>query len=590
MLLRCCPRVAEILSAALIRSKLRSPASALQIARRKASRLSYYHAPSDVPLLPLTVGQVIDRAADTMGDNVAIISCHQNITKTYVQYKLDVDHLAAALASLRLPVGSMIGLMAANIYEWTVVQFASAKAGLILVNINTAYQVPELEYCLETVDCAAVILSEIFTRQDNYAMMLQIAPELEHSSPGELKCKKLPSLKYVIMLGDEVKPGTIRYDDLLAQATSKDYATVSMIEKQIRFDSPVNVQFTSGTTGKPKGALLSHFNIVNNANSLGPTLGLDKNDVICLNVPLIHCFGCVMGSLAASLFGSTIVMPASAFNAVASLGAITKHKCSVIYGTPTMYIDLLRHLNDAAYDVSSVRKGIMAGAPCPPEVIKNSMEQLNVKRLCICYGSTECSPVITATNPDEPVEKWIHTVGKPLGHVEVKVVDSSNNIVPLGTRGELCARGYLVFKRYHNQPDMTKDAVRDRWYHTGDEAIMTEDGHVIISGRIKDMICRGGENVYPLEVEEFLYTHPDIEEVQVVGVPDKRLGEEVCAWIKLKEGKSLTGEDVKKFCEGKISHFKTPKYILFVDTFPKTISGKIQKFKIREESRKKFKL
>ncbi|KAH8022510.1 hypothetical protein HPB51_025073 [Rhipicephalus microplus] len=520
MLLRCCPRVAEILSAALIRSKLRSPASALQVARRKASRLSYYHAPSDVPLLPLTVGQVIDRAADTMGDNVAIISCHQNITKTYVQYKLDVDHLAAALASLRLPVGSMIGLMAANIYEWTVVQFASAKAGLILV------------------DCAAVILSEIFTRQDNYAMMLQIAPELEHSSPGELKCKK----------------GTIRYDDLLAQATSKDYATVSMIEKQIRFDSPVNVQFTSGTTGKTKGALLSHFNIVNNANSLGPTLGLDKNDVICLNVPLIHCFGCVMGSLAASLFGSTIVMPASAFNAVASLGAITKHKCSVIYGTPTMYIDLLRHLNDAAYDVSSVRKGIMAGAPCPPEVIKNSMERLNVKQLC------------------------------------VKVVDSSNNIVPLGTRGELCARGYLVFKRYHNQPDMTKDAVRDRWYHTGDEAIMTEDGHVIISGRIKDMICRGGENVYPLEVEEFLYTHPDIEEVQVVGVPDKRLGEEVCAWIKLKEGKSLTGDDVKKFCEGKISHFKTPKYIVFVDTFPKTISGKIQKFKIREESRKKFNL
>ncbi|KAL1426133.1 hypothetical protein MTO96_018512 [Rhipicephalus appendiculatus] len=503
MLQRCCPRVAQALSAALTRAKLRSPASALQIASRKASRLSYYHAPSDVPLLPLTVGQ----------------------------YKLDVDHLAAALASLRLPVGSMIGLMAANMYEWIVVQFASAKAGLILVNVNTAYQVPELEYCLQTVDCAAVILSEKFTRQDNYAMMLQIAPELEHSNPGELKCKKLPRLKYVIMLGDEEKPGTIRYDDLLAQATSKDYCTVRMIEKQIRFDSPVNVQFTSGTTGKPKGALLSHFNIVNNANSLGPTLQLDKNDVICLNVPLIHCFGCVMGSLAA---------------------------CSVIYGTPTMYIDMLRHLNDSSYDVSSVRKGIMAGAPCPPEVVKNSIERLNTKRLCICYGSTECSPVITATNPDEPLEKWIHTVGKPLGHVEVKVVDANNNIVPLGTRGELCARGYLVFARYHNQPDMTKDAVRDKWYHTGDEAIMTEDGHVIISGRIKDMICRGGENVYPLEVEEFLYTHPDIEEVQVVGVPDKRLGEEVCAWIKLKQGKSLTKDDVKKFCEGKISHFKIP--------------------------------
>ncbi|KAH7947011.1 hypothetical protein HPB52_007408 [Rhipicephalus sanguineus] len=572
MLQRCCPWAAEILSASLTRPKLRSPTKALQVARRKASRLSYYHAPSNVPLLPLTVGQVIDRAADTMGDNMAIISCHQNISRTYVQYKLDVDHLAAALVSLRLPLGSMIGIVASNIYEWLVVQFASAKAGLILV------------------DCAAVILSEKFSRQDYYSMMLQIAPELEHSKPGELKCKKLPRLKYVILLGDETKPGTIRYDDLMAQATSKDYATVDMIENQIRFDSPVNVQFTSGTTGKPKGALLSHFNIVNNANSTGLLLGLDKNDVICLNVPMIHCFGCVMGSLAASVFGSTVVMPAPGFNAVASLEAITKQKCSVIYGTPTMYIDLLRHLNDSSYDVSSVRKGIMAGAPCPPEVVKKSMERLNVKRLCICYGSTECSPVITATSPDEPLEKWIHTVGKPLGHVEVKVVDPNNNIVPLGTRGELCARGYLVFARYYNQPDKTKDAVRDHWYHTGDEAIMTEDGQVIISGRIRDMICRGGENVYPLEVEEFLYTHPDIEEVQVVGVPDERLGEEVCAWIKLKQGKSLTEDDVKKFCEGKISHFKTPKYILFVDTFPKTVSGKIQKFKMREESRKKLNL
>ncbi|KAH6928781.1 hypothetical protein HPB50_019502 [Hyalomma asiaticum] len=531
MLQRCCRRAAGTLSAVVIRSMWRSGAGARQVARRKASRLSYYHASSDVPLLPLTVGQVIDRAADTMGDNVAIISCHQNISKTYVQYKLDV-------------------------------------------NINAAYQVPELEYCLRLVDCAAIILSEKFARQDYYSMMLKIAPELERCNPGELKCER----------------GTIRYDDLLAQATSKDYAAVDLIDQQIRFDSPVNVQFTSGTTGKPKGALLSHFNIVNNANSSGLAMGLDKNDAICLNVPMIHCFGCVIGSLAASVFGATIVMPAPGFNPVASLEAITKHKCTVIYGTPTMYIDLLRHLNDSSYDVSSVRKGVMAGAPCPPEVVKNAIERLNTKRLCIFYGSTECSPVITSTSPDEPLEKWIRTVGKPLDHVEVKVVDANNNIVPLGTRGELCARGYLVFIEYYNQPDKTKDAVRDKWYHTGDEAILTENGQVIISGRIKDMICRGGENVYPLEVEEFLYTHPDVEEVQVVGVPDERLGEEVCAWIKLKQGKSLSEDEVKKFCRGKISHFKTPKYILFVDTFPKTVSGKIQKFKMREESRKKFNL
>nr|XP_054922084.1 medium-chain acyl-CoA ligase ACSF2, mitochondrial-like isoform X2 [Dermacentor andersoni] len=572
MLQWCCRRAAQTLSPALTRPILKRRAKARHVSRRKTSRLSYYHAPGNVPLLPLTVGDVIDRAADTMGDNVAIISCHQEISKTYVQYKLDVDYLAAALASLRLRLGATIGIVSSNIYEWPVVQFASAKAGLVLVN------------------CEAVILSEKFACQDYYSMLLQIAPELERCNPGELKCERLPLLKYVILLGDEAKPGTIRYDDLLAQATAKDYAAVELIAQQIRFDSPVNVQFTCGTTGNPKGALLSHFSIVNNSNSCGHVAKLDQDDIICLNVPMIHCFGCVMGTLAAAVFGSTVVMPSPEFNAVTGLEAIAKHRCTAIYGTPTMYIDLLHHLNNSSYDVSSVRKGIMAGAPCPPEVIKNSMERLNTKGLCVCYGSTECSPVITASTPDEPLEKWIHTVGKPLDHVEVKVVDTNNNIVPLGSRGELCARGYLVFIEYCNQPDMTMEAVRDKWYHTGDQAIMTEDGHVIIRGRINDIIYRGGENVCPLEIEEFLYTHPDIEEVQVVGVPDKRLGEEICAWIKLKQGKSLTEKDVKTFCEGRISDFKTPKYILFVDTFPKTISGKIQKFKMKEDSRKKLKL
>ncbi|XP_075550696.1 putative acyl-CoA synthetase YngI [Dermacentor variabilis] len=590
MLQWCCRRAAQTLSPALTRPMLKRRAKALPVARRKTSRLSYYHAPGDVPLLPLTVGEVIDRAADTMGDNLAIISCHQEISKTYVQYKLDVDDLAAALASLRLRLGATIGIVSSNIYEWPVVQFASAKAGLVLVNVNTAYQVPELEYCLGLVNCEALILSEKFACQDYYSMLLQIAPELERCNPGELKCERLPLLKYVILLGDEAKPGTIRYDDLLAQATAKDYAAVELIAQQIRFDSPVNVQFTCGTTGKPKGALLSHFSIVNNSNSCGHVAKIDQDDIICLNVPMIHCFGCVMGTLAAAVFGSTVVMPSPEFSAVAGLEAIAKHRCTAIYGTPTMYIDLLHHLNNSSYDVSSVRKGIMAGAPCPPEVIKNSMERLNTKGLCVCYGSTECSPVITASTPDEPLEKWIHTVGKPLDHVEVKVVDTNNNVVPLGSCGELCARGYLVFIEYCNQPDMTMEAVRDKWYHTGDQAIMTEDGHVIIRGRINDIIYRGGEKVYPLEIEEFLYTHPDIEEVQVVGVPDKRLGEEICAWIKLKQGKSLTEKDVKTFCEGRISDFKTPKYILFVDTFPKTISGKIQKFKMKEDSRKKLKL
>ncbi|KAK8759189.1 hypothetical protein V5799_003175 [Amblyomma americanum] len=532
MLRRCWRRATAPFALAVARTP-KEQTRVRPVSRREASRLSYYHGTSQVPLLPLVAGEVVDGTADVKGDNVAVVSCHQGISKTYVQFKLDIDQLAAALVSLGLPLGSKIGVVSSNIYEWPVIQFATAKAGLVLVNVNTAYQVPEMEHCLKLVDCEALILSEKFARQDYYSMLLKIAPELEHCDPGNLKCQRLPCLKHVILLGDEAKPGTITYDELLTLPSRKDYAAVDLRASQIRFDAPVNVQFTSGTTGKPKGALLSHFNIVNNANSLGHNMGLHKQDeVICLNVPMIHCFA-----------HWRVLKP-------------------------------------------SINTGVMAGAPCPPEIIKHTIERMNTKRLHIFYGSTECSPVVTASDPDEPMEKWIHTVGRPLDHVEVKIVDDKNNIVPAGTRGELCARGYLIFLEYYNEPDRTKEVVRDKWYHTGDEAIMTEDGHVIISGRIKDMICRGGENVYPPEVEEFLYTHPDIEEVQVVGVPDKRLGEEICAWVKLKEGKTLTKEEIKEFCDGKISYFKTPKYVLFVDSFPKTVSGKIQKFKIREESRK----
>ncbi|XP_037281544.2 putative acyl-CoA synthetase YngI [Rhipicephalus microplus] len=590
MLQRCFRRAAGAISLTVSQRSPRYHLTIRHVQWREASRLSYYHAASEVPLLPLTMGQVLDRAADTMGDNLAVVSCHQGISKTYAQFKRDVDHLAAALVSLGLPPGAMIGILASNMYEWPVVQFATAKAGLVLVNVNTLYQVQELEYCLKLVDCEALIVSEKFARQEYYDMMLQIAPELERCKPGELKCARLPRLKHLILLGDEAKPGTLRYDDLLAQTTKKDYAAAEKIASKIGFDAPVNVQFTSGTTGKPKGALLSHFNIVNNANSMGRGLGLhEQHEIICLNVPMIHCFGCVIGTMGAVVFGSTVVIPSPVFNAFAGLQAVTDHRCTVLYGTPTMYIEILKHLS-ADYDISSLRKGAMGGAPCLPEVIKKSIERLNTKTVHIAYGATECSPVITTATFDASYEKWVNSVGKALDHVEVKVVDSENNIVPVGTPGELCARGYLVFLGYQNDPVMTEEVVRDKWYHTGDEAIMTEDGHVVISGRISDMICRGGENVYPLEIEEFLYTHPDIEEVQVVGVPDKKFGEEICAWVVLKEGSDLSERDLKMFCDGRISRFKTPKYIFFVDSFPKTVSGKIQKFKIREESRRKLNL
>lgn len=559
--------------------------------RAASSGVSYCRGASNIPLLPLTVGQVVDRTADAKGDNVAVVSCHQGISKTYSQLKHDIDQLAAALVSLGLPLGTKIAFLSTNIYEWPVVQFATAKAGLVLVNINTAYQAPEIEYCLNLAECEALIVSEKYARYDYYAMLLQLAPELERCKPGELKSSRLPRLKHVILLGDSAKPGTLSYDDILSQATAEDYANLESRAPRIRADLPVNLQLTSGTTGKPKGALLSHFNIVNNANCIGRLLGYHEQDeIICLNVPMMHCFGCVIGTMNAALFGSTLVLAAPGFSSQSSLEAISKHRCTVIYGTPTMFIDMIRNVENSSYDVSSVRKAVMAGAPCPADVIKHSIERLNTKRLHIMYGTTECSPVVTGSTPDEPMDEWVHTVGKPLDHVEVKVVDSEHNTVPLNTRGELCVRGYLVFLGYYNQPDKTKEAVRDEWYYTGDEAMMTKDGHVVITGRITDMIIRGGENVSPLEVEEFLYTHPDIEEVQVIGVPDARLGEKVCAWVRLKSGKKVTEDDVKKFCDGKISYFKIPEYILFVDTFPKTVSGKIQKYKMREESRKKLNL
>ncbi|KAH7947013.1 hypothetical protein HPB52_007410 [Rhipicephalus sanguineus] len=490
--------------------------------RRSLAGVSYHHNPGKQPLLPLTIGDVVDRAADQHGDNVAIVSCHQSIRKTYSEYKTDTG-------------------------------------------------------------CEAVIFSAQFARQDYYKMLLQIAPELESSTPGDLKSSKLPDLKHVICISDERKAGTVTYADLMESVTNQHLKDMHAVASGLQFDDPINLQFTSGTTGKPKAAQLSHFNVVNNGYLTGEVLELD-NQIICLNVPLIHCFGCVGGTMAATHFGATIALPAPGFKAEAALNCIQNEKCTHIYGTPTMHIDILHHLQNGQYDVSSVKRAVMAGSPCPPEVIKRVMTELNAQRFFILYGTTETSPVITATTPDDPLDKWIHSVGKAVQHTEVKIVDKENKIVPTGQRGELCARGYLVFMGYFDDEENTRKAVRNGWYHTGDEAVMAEDGRISIMGRIKDMIIRGGENLYPQEIEDFLYTHPAIQEVQVVGVPDKRMGEEACAWIILKPGCSATEEDIKSFCKGKLSHFKIPRYIFFVDTFPKTLSGKVQKFAIREKT------
>ncbi|CAN8018073.1 unnamed protein product [Ixodes persulcatus] len=440
---------------------------------RELSQLSYFHKPGKRPLLAWTLADVLDKTADAKGDNKAIVSCHQGITKTYTEYRNDMNQFAASLMSLNLPIGSMIGIMAPNLYEWGLVQFAAAKAGLVLVNINTAYQAPELEHCLNHTECEAVILSEKFARQDYYQTLLEIVPDLERSAPGELKGSRLPFLKHVILISDSPKPGTVTFNDLMKSATSADHAAMRCVSSKLQFDAAVNVQFTSGTTGRPKAALLSHFNMVNNANSIGRMFGLhEEDDSICLNVPLVHCYGCVGGSLAAAMFGATLVMPSPSFKAKAALQAIAEQRCTFIYGTPTMYIDMIKEQQERKYDVSSVRKGTFSRISTrTPSLIffLRVTTLLNTvgTTFQILYGCTETSPVITCSERAESTEQWIQTVGRPTDHVEVKIVDSQSRVVPVNQSGELCARGYLVFKGYLKQDDKTKEVVRDNWYHTG---------------------------------------------------------------------------------------------------------------------------
>ncbi|KAL1414694.1 hypothetical protein MTO96_000814 [Rhipicephalus appendiculatus] len=535
--------------------------------RRALTKLSYYHRPGRERLFSCTVGDVIERTAEVRGDNLAIVSTHQSIRKTYAEYKKDIDHFAAALISLKLGIGSRIAIIAPNMYEWAVVLFAAAKAGLVLVNVNTTYQIHELEHCLN---------------HDYYALLLKLAPELASSPFGHLKSAR----------------GTVRFADLMESVTSEHLRALRCTSSKLQMDDAVNLQFTSGTTGKPKAAQLSHFNVVNNAYLVGRRLELHKQEeVICLNVPLIHCFGCIAGTISAAIFGSTAVMPAPSFNAAAALKCIAAEKCTFVYGTPTMYIDMLQHVEHGCYDVSSIRTAVMSGAPCPSHLTKDIMEKLNAKRIHVLYGTTETSPMIAANDPNEPVDQWITSVGRPLDHVEVKIVDDKNRIVPANQRGELCVRGYAVFMGYFKEDKKTKEAIRNGWYHTGDGAMMAEDGRVSILGRMRDVIVRGDERVYPQEIEHFLYTHPAVQEVQasdhriqaktsVVGVPEDRQREEVCAWIKLKPGFNLSQEDIKNFCKRELSHYKIPRYVLFVSEFPKTVSGKVQKHVMREESRK----
>ena len=549
-----------------------------------SSSQSYVHGASDKQLIGQTIGRFFDEACARHAEREALVVRHQNVRLTYAQLKSRVDALACGLMRLGLAPGERIGIWSQNTLEWTLTQFASAKAGLVLVNINPAYRRSELEYALNKVGCRALVLSPAFKTSNYLEMIGDLAPELGHCEPGLLRSHRLPSLEMVIRMGADKSPGMISFDDLLRAPSREELTALAVLSEKLQFDDPINIQFTSGTTGHPKGATLSHHNILNNGFFVGEAIKLVAGDRVCIPVPLYHCFGMVMGNLGCLTHGATMVYPAEAFEPLAVLETVAQEKCTGLYGVPTMFIAALDHPRFAEFDLSSLRTGIMAGSPCPIEVMKRVIGKMNMAEVTIAYGMTETSPVSFQSGTDDPIDRRVSTVGRVQPHLEVKIVDNEGRIVPRGQSGELCTRGYSVMLGYWDDEARTKEAIdAGGWMHTGDLAVIDDEGYCNIVGRIKDMVIRGGENIYPREIEEFLYAHPKVLDVQVVGIPDERFGEELCAWIILREGERLSEDEVREYCKGQIAHYKIPRYIRFVDSFPMTVTGKIQKFKIRDE-------
>jgi fatty-acyl-CoA synthase len=543
-----------------------------------APRISYVHGVSDKKLIGETIGAFFDRTVENHRDREALVVRHQNVRWSWGELGRRVDDLAAGLLTLGLERGDRVGIWSPNTSEWTLAQFATAKAGLVLVNVNPAYRRAELEYAMNKVECRALILAPAL-KTSNY---LEIVDDL-------VKAKKLPHLKHVIRLGTEKTPGMLNFDDVATAGGNAEKARIAELAPKLQFDDAINIQFTSGTTGFPKGATLSHHNILNNGYFVGEGLKLTPDDRLCIPVPLYHCFGMVMGNLGCLTHGSTMIYPSEAFDPLATLQAVAEERCTALYGVPTMFIAQLDHPDFAKFDLKSLRTGIMAGSPCPIEVMKKVQSHMHMGEVTIAYGMTETSPVSTQCATDDPVERRVSTVGQVLPHIEIKIVDGEGRAVPRGETGEFCTRGYSVMKGYWNDEAKTKEAVDEAgWMRTGDLATMDEQGYVNIVGRLKDMIIRGGENVYPREIEEFLYRHPKVQDVQVIGVPDPRYGEAVCAWIKLHAGQTATDEEIRTFCQGQIAHYKIPRYIEFVPEFPMTITGKIQKFVMREQTIEKL--
>jgi fatty-acyl-CoA synthase len=546
-------------------------------------QLSHVVGASQPPLLELTIGQALDLAVDRWPHQEALVSCEQGVRLTWTELREAADAVACGLLALGIATGDRVGIWAPNCAEWTIVQFATARAGMILVNVNPAYRTTELEFTLKKVGVKALVSAAAF-RTSNQVEMVETL--LSAGAEGDiLEDPRFPALHRLIKIGGKPRKGWVDFPDLGHIGTMAERRRLDALENELSGADAINIQFTSGTTGLPKGATLSHRNILNNAFFVGWGMGLKQGDRLCVPVPLYHCFGMVMSNLTCLLHGATMVYPSAAFDPEAVLRTVGAERCTALHGVPTMFIAELGHPDFDRFDLSTLRTGIMAGSPCPVEVMRSVIDRMNMRDVGIAYGMTETSPVSFQTSVDDPLERRVSTIGRVQPHLEVKIVDpNTGKIVPRGQAGELCTRGYSVMLGYWGDSEKTAEAVRGGWMHTGDLAVIDDQGYGRIVGRIKDMIIRGGENIYPREIEEFLYENPSVEDVQVVGVPDPRYGEVVCACVKLRAGQSASEEELVAFCRGKIAHYKVPHYVRFVDAFPMTVTGKIQKHVLRQNS------
>ncbi len=555
--------------------------------------LSTSHAigPCDPPLIEDTIGAHFEALARRYAQRELLVSRHQGLRYTYAELDHQANLLASALLRSGLGAGDRVGIWAHNCAEWLLLQVATAKAGIVLVNINPAYRVTELEYALNKVGCKMLVTMTAYKTSDYLAIVRALAPELATAQPGQLQAARAPQLHTVVQLGDAQQPGMLRFADLLARGQAADPA-LARVGSLLRATDPINIQFTSGTTGFPKGATLTHRNILNNGFFIGEAMQLTEHDRLCVPVPLYHCFGMVLGNLACITHGAAIVYPSDGFDPLSVLEAVQAEKCTGLHGVPTMFIAELAHPRFAEFDLSSLRTGIMAGSPCPIEVMKQVVDRMHLREVTIAYGMTETSPVSCQSSTRTPLDRRVSTVGLVQPHLEIKVIDpATGQTVACGVTGEFCTKGYAVMHGYWGDDEKTREAIdADGWMHTGDLATMDAEGYVNIVGRIKDLVIRGGENVYPREVEEFLYRHPAVSDVQVIGVPDPRYGEELCAWVVLKAGGQATSDEIRAFCQGQIAHYKVPRYIKFVDAFPMTITGKVQKFVMRDQMKRELQL